>query len=171
MADYGVSFAPTRDNAMMGPRNAQLTGVPEATQVISLRLPRVVGARSIAPGALLNAEGGGGSDLLGSALLQTLLRTLGGIPGMPGSLPGGTAGPNPSDEHGPNNPFAGPPKEWTPTGPSMPGGPSMPAPAPSTQKPRIVPEEDPTEGRVPGAGGGWIPGSGPYVPPRRGKFA
>jgi hypothetical protein len=166
MADYGVSFAPTRDNAMMGPRNAQLTGVPEATQVISLRLPRVVGARAIAPGALLNAAGGGGSDLLGSALLQTLLRTLGGVPGMPGSLPGGTAGPNPSEEKAPN-PFPGPPKEWTPT---EPGSPVDPSPAPSTPKPRVVPEEDPTEGRYPGAGGGWIPGSGPYVPPRRGKY-
>lgn len=160
MNEYGVSFAPTRDNAALGPRQGQLTGVPQAVQVLSLALPRVVGARPVAPPDLLTAKGGEGIDPIASAI-QTMLRTMRGQPplGQPGSLPGGTAGPNipdvPTPRPGPGqgggregSPFQTPGPDPMPSGPFNPG------------KPRIVPIE-PGEGP---AGGGWTPGAGPYFP-------
>lgn len=103
----GINFAPTTDNAANGPRNAALAGVPQAIQVLSLALPRVLGAQSPVPGSLLTAQGGQGQP--DAALLQTLLRTLGLMPGgqrtpmpMPTvegpaiPLPGGTRQPQPA---------------------------------------------------------------------------
>lgn len=169
MNEYGVSFAPTRDNAALGPRQGQLTGVPQAVQVLSLALPRVVGARPVAPPDLLTAKGGEGIDPIASAILQTMLRTMRGQPplGQPGSLPGGTAGPNipdvPTPRPGPGRGGGGReggpfpqqgPDPMLPTMPSLPGKP-----------PRVRPED----GDEPGNGGGWTPGAGPFTPrPPRG---
>lgn len=173
MADYGYSFAPTNDNAMMGGRNGQLAGVPEATQVISLRLPRVVGARAIAPTELLNPNGGGqGVDPTAAAILQTLLRTMRGQPpmGQPGSLPGGTAGPaNPfpggePPRPGPGGGGNGGGREGSPFPSPMADPPLMPVPS-TPKPPRVIPQDDPNGGRRPG--GGWTPGGGPYFPGRR----
>jgi hypothetical protein len=100
MDNLGVSFAPTTDNAAMGPKNGSLAGVPQAIQVISMQLPRLLGARPVAPGSLLGSQGGGGNPVVQSALLQTILKSLG--------LPGGTAGPGPvqptPNERGPELP-------------------------------------------------------------------
>lgn len=160
MNDFGVSFAPTRDNAAMGPRNGQLTGVPQATQILSLALPRVIGARPVAPTELLTSQGGQGIDPNAAALLQTILRTLRGQPqpGQPGSLPGGTAGPNPSDPMPrPTPPGQGPGREHVPSPSPFPVPQDAPLPMPSTpgKPPRIHPEDP---------GGGWTPGMGPYEP-------
>lgn len=160
MNELGVSFAPTPDNAAMGSRNGQLSGVPRAVQVLSLALPRVVGAKPIAPTDLLTGAGGGGMDPLASAILQTIMRTLGNIPGQPGSLPGGTAGPNPpmGGPQGPQGPFPRPPADPMPQ-----------PPGPFNPKPRVVPQDDP---QAPTGGGGWTPGAGPYTakPIGRGRF-
>lgn len=159
MNEYGVSFAPTRENAAMGPRQGQLTGVPQAVQVLSLALPRVVGARPVAPPDLLTAKGGEGIDPIASAILQTMLRTMRGQPqpGQPGSLPGGTAGPNIPDVPTPRpGPGRGGGREGSPF--QVPEPDPMPSPMPSIpgRPPRVHPED--------GEGGGWVPGAGPYFP-------
>lgn len=90
MDNLGVNFAPTTDAALNGPRNGQLSGVPQAIQILSLALPKMGGVRP--PSPLVNGAGGQGMDPAASALLQTLMKTL-GLHSM--GLPGGTAGPNP----------------------------------------------------------------------------
>jgi hypothetical protein len=56
----------------------------EAIRVLSMRVPRVVGAAPLAPMALLNAPGGGG---LPAGLLEQLLRKLGLGTGAGGQAP------------------------------------------------------------------------------------
>lgn len=86
MASFGVSFVPggQGDPGKSMPEG-QAGGAPplqQAIQLLSLRLPRVVGANGLAPGPLLNAPGGMGGT--GNPLLEALLR-LAGMSG--GSLP------------------------------------------------------------------------------------
>ena len=61
----GVNFQPgLSDASNQGkPQGGTNTGagVQEAIKVLSLRLPRVVGAQAVSPQALLNSQGGGGS--------------------------------------------------------------------------------------------------------------
>jgi hypothetical protein len=152
MDNLGVSFAPTTDNAAMGPKNGSLAGVPQAIQVISMQLPRLLGARPVAPGSLLGSQGGGGNPVVQSALLQTILKSLG--------LPGGTAGPGPvqptPNERGPELP-----SPFTP--PSDPGVPS--APPSMSWDPRIVFGPDPSRGNPGGAVDRRPP---PFTSPGRG---
>lgn len=156
---FGFSFAPTPDNAAMGPRNGQVSGVPQAVQVLSLNLPKVFGARPVAPADLLTSQGGHGIDPVASAVLQTLLKTMRGMPGsapfgqppsgQPGSLPGGTAGPNP---------FPTPQDPWN--------GNQPPAPPPFTPKPHIVTQDNPPPPpAAPSGGFGGFGGAGMYKPP------
>jgi len=59
----GVSFQPGQSGAMGTqdkPKSSANTGVQEAIKVLSLRLPKVVGARAMAPQALLESPGSGG---------------------------------------------------------------------------------------------------------------
>ena len=80
-------------------------GVQEAIKVLSLRLPKVVGAQSMAPGALLNAQGARGDsriDAIVNRVLQQYLPTekppMGQAPTVPPVLgqPGpGESGPMP----------------------------------------------------------------------------
>lgn len=157
MNDYGVSFAPTRDNAAMGQRNGQLSGVPQAIQVLSLALPRVMGARPVAPTELLTAQGGEGIDPIAGSVLETLMKAFRRPqPGQPGSLPGGTAGPNPfPGGQPPTGPGGGGGREGSPF--PQPGpDPGLPDPGP-TRDPQIHVQPNP---------GGWTPGAGPYEPRR-----
>lgn len=155
MDNFGVSFAPTQDNAAMGQRNGQLSGVPQAVQVLSLALPRVVGARPVAPQSLLTAQGGQGVDPAASAVLASLMKLLHGIsnpqPGAPGSFPGGTAGPNQPGPMPSPSPMPGtPPIGGQPSDPF--GGGTMPN-IPTPAKPRIITQNpgDPAPGGM-GAG-------------------
>lgn len=96
MAGFGVSFVPGGQGdptKQMG--QGQAGGAPplqQAIQMLSLRLPRVVGANGLAPGPLLSAPGGmgqPGGDAALNPLLQALLR-LAGMSGGGGSMaPGG----------------------------------------------------------------------------------
>lgn len=99
--ELGATFAPTADNAMDATRRGSIEGIPEAIRILSLRLPRFLGARSLAPPDLLNAQGHGPD------LLPTLIRTL-----MP------QAQPEPQE-----------PSPWSPWTPSIDGN-RPPAPTP-----------------------------------------
>ncbi len=91
MAGMGVSFVP---GGQGDPQNRSQQGeasgaapLQQAIQMLSLRLPRVVGANAMAPGQLLNAPGGMGGS--GNPLLEALLRLAGmaGGGGMPSGMP------------------------------------------------------------------------------------
>lgn len=86
MADngFGVSFLPNGDQRYQRPglgggAPGGLAPIQEAIKVISMRVPRVVGANPLAPLALL---GGQGAQGLPNGLLEQLLRTLGAGPRM-----------------------------------------------------------------------------------------
>lgn len=77
----GVSFAPTAENAEDASRRGALEGIPAAIKVLSLRLPRFLGARGIAPEELLNGQGGNGQDPFATGVMGTLINALlGGAP-------------------------------------------------------------------------------------------
>jgi len=85
----GLSFAPLKTDQANG--NGQPTGpapIQEAIRVLNLQIPKVVGARALAPGPLLTAPGAAGVPGAGGldALLRRLLAQL--VPG-----PAQNAGP------------------------------------------------------------------------------
>lgn len=127
MADlpYGVSFAPTSDNALNGPKNGSLAGVPEAIQVLSFHIPRILGAKPIAPAQLLNGQGGQGMDPF-AMVTQTLLAALakqqlgGGLqPSTASPFPTSPTIPGPSftPGTGPGTPQVSTPNPFTPSAP------------------------------------------------------
>jgi hypothetical protein len=84
MADngFGVSFLPNGDSRYQRPgeeagAGANIQPVQDAIKILSLRVPRMVGANPLAPLALLQGRGSGG---LSEGLLQQLLRTMGQMP-------------------------------------------------------------------------------------------
>ena len=84
----GLSFEPTaRAQGAVGEDRTQ-SGVQRAIQMLSLRLPRVVGARSIAPTALLTGTGGGQAL---PAVLRSLLQQ--GVPQQTSQTPTATVTP------------------------------------------------------------------------------
>lgn len=105
--DLGVSFAPTAENAMDASRRGAMEGVPQAIQLLSMRLPRVRGAQGISP--LVGMEGAQGVDPFLSAVMQSLVKAFSGLPSE-SMGPGTTAGPNPPGpfQPGPNAPTQGP---------------------------------------------------------------
>lgn len=117
MPNWGVSFVPgAQDEGQSqgggrpgGPRNP----VQEAIQILSLRLPRVYGATSLAPAPLLNAAGGMGQPgAKGNVTAQALAQMAGLPPGVG----------QPAMEHQPASPWM----EHQPTPPA----PTIPTPSP-----------------------------------------
>ena len=93
---FGVSFLPNGDQRFQRPQDQPGgTGrapLQEAVKILSMRVPRVVGANPLAPLALLNAPGGVG---LQPGQLEQLMRTLGVGPQMQtGQVPTTGAGPS-----------------------------------------------------------------------------
>lgn len=96
----GITFLPSADAAANGPRQAGIEGqggsdLTQAFKILSLHLPRVLGAAAIAPKRLLTSPGaaglapaGGGGSNPYSAVFESLLRQLtgGGMSGGPSSL-------------------------------------------------------------------------------------
>ncbi len=78
----GVNFQPgTPGYGEQGPSRPQSgsnQGVQEAIKVLSLRLPKVVGARSVAPAPLLTSQGSGGSPHVDSIVESVLARVFPG---------------------------------------------------------------------------------------------
>lgn len=83
----GISFQPTDDkgyNPGGQPRSAAPSNpVQEAIKVLSLRLPKVVGAQGMAPSPLLTSQGSGGNARVDSVVNQVLARMFGEGEGQP----------------------------------------------------------------------------------------
>jgi len=69
----GVNFQPGITNGVTRPRSRMQSGAQEAIKILSMRLPKVVGAQSIAPAALLNSQGSGGNPRVDS-VVNTVMR-------------------------------------------------------------------------------------------------
>lgn len=95
----GITFLPSADAAANGPRQAGIEGqggsdLTQAFKILSLHLPRVLGAAAIAPKRLLTSPGAAGLALAGggsgasmnpySAVFESLLRQLTGGAMSPG---------------------------------------------------------------------------------------
>ena len=142
----GITFMPSADNAALGPEQGGLNGpgqdLSQAFKILSLRLPRVLGAGAISAPRLLNSPGAAGVSGLNphAAVFEALLRALVG-----GGAPSGFGGPD--------APFAA----------SPPGYP--PGPGPSAPPLARPPGEPPT--RIPTSSGG-DPSRDRYQPPPSG---
>lgn len=66
----GVNFQPGAAGGSGQRRDGNQAGVQEAIKILSLRLPKVVGAQGIAPQALLSSPGGGGDPRVDSIVNQ-----------------------------------------------------------------------------------------------------
>lgn len=172
----GVSFQPGQNGATGQQGKPKTNGVQEAVKVLSLRLPSVVGARAIAPQALLQSPGSGGNPRVDSVVSQVMGRMFptGGAPApsapaapmMPPNAPqfsgGGMPGNTPLSSMMPPEAFPtgaaqapritpineGPrPTEVQPT----PAGQMLPPGAPKQQI-DVVPPARPSEGPGDGAG-------------------
>ena len=78
MADsLGLTFAPTAA-AQQDDKMRQGSPLQQAIQVLSLRLPRIMGARPIAPQQLLGAQGAAGGSPYGnpSAIVQQIMQQI-----------------------------------------------------------------------------------------------
>jgi hypothetical protein len=84
----GITFLPSDENQALGPKRGQLEGdLGQAFKILSLRLPRVQGARAIAPPNLLASQGSAGvpGQLGGgfnpqAAVFEALLKAMAGGP-------------------------------------------------------------------------------------------
>lgn len=108
----GVNFQPGSKNDQNGANGSNTTGVQEAIKVLSLRLPKVVGARAVAPGELLNAQGSGGNPMIDSVVNQVLARYFPTEAPMMGQAPGQAPvlgpGPGESSTMPPSRPIRAP---------------------------------------------------------------
>jgi hypothetical protein len=93
----GVSFQPGGDygNGQQQRGSSPTQNVQEAIKVLSLRLPKVVGARSAAPQALLSAQGSGGNPRIDSVVNQVLSRMFGAQDPGAGQMPSAPMVPTP----------------------------------------------------------------------------
>lgn len=133
----GVSFQPggVQQGDPRQPQQPRSSGVQEAIKILSLRLPKVVGAQSAAPQALLGSQGSGGNrvDSVVNQVLSRIMPT-----GQPGSPPVSTTMPVPPRTQ-PQAPQGAPsfsgdaPASYAP--PAMPNWPWTP---PQGFSPRVV---------------------------------
>lgn len=160
---FGVSFLPGADqqtNGGNGRPGAPQDRVQEAIQVLSLRLPKVFGARAIVPGALAMGPGGMGQPAAkGNVAAQALAQMAGLPPGMaPPSLPAPMplppmapppqsapvfGVPDTPDRRRPDSIIRVPPVFAPPPAPPMTPGPVVKFPDPHQPPPQSVPEPPP----------------------------
>lgn len=137
---FGATFAPFPDPSG---QNKSVSPIQQAVQLLSLRVPRVVGAAAPASAALLNSPGSSGSPDVHSAVLQTILKTI-----MGSGTPMSSAAP-------PLSPMGPVPAAMSPTGPSVPATPfaaprdAAPAPPLPPGAPHLSFEEGPGLGGAP----------------------
>ncbi len=72
----GFSYQPGQTGQAGAQSRTGARGPQEAVRLLNLRVPRVVGANAPIPGPLLNATGGGPTDL--NVLLKALMASFGG---------------------------------------------------------------------------------------------
>lgn len=151
----GVNFQPgAQDYSQNGDgRPSSGSGVQEAIRILSLRLPRVLGAQSAAALPLLTSAGGGGNPRVDSVVNQVMSR-FGQMPPMQPQRPSEASGPNFSGDA------------------SVPYGQSQPMPMPWGEGPvpRVIIGNPPWWGtdadiRPPGSGPGTPPGMFGQLPP------
>jgi hypothetical protein len=109
----GLSFLPRGGAAEDSSGPSGGARLEDVLRVLSFRLPRVLGARPIAPAELLNSPGAAGNSI-GGAIAQAIVANMrrgmpGGMPDMGapsqlGSLFGGQLGPNPQPNQLPSPP-------------------------------------------------------------------
>jgi len=145
----GVSFLPGQQQGQAGAGTGTADpqeAVSQAIKILSLRLPRVVGAGAIASPALLNAPGAAGVSGSGMNIDRLVQMILQGI--LPGSAVSGAAATPGGSEISPTlaQIFAQtrPSGAMTgaQTGPPSTGVPAPAAPSPSPWTPRIEPVTD-----------------------------
>lgn len=130
---FGVSFTDAFQNQPQqqpgfGSPGAGAAPFQSAVQLLSLRLPRVVGANALAPAPLLQGQGAGGIPPdLWSQLMQYFGQ--GGAGGGMGRTPRVVPGTQPQQAPGPLG--GGPQPFPTPPGGPMPGNPMQPQPMPN----------------------------------------
>lgn len=103
----GVSFQPgslEQEQQRRQSQNGTAQGVQEAIKVLSLRLPKVVGAQAPAPSALLQSQGSGGNSRVDSIVQSVLSKFFPGqgspapaapmLPQAPPDVSHGYEGPN-----------------------------------------------------------------------------
>lgn len=96
---FGVSFQPGaqgfNQNGNGQPSQSPSGAVQEAIKILSLRLPKVVGAQASVPMPLLTSQGSGGNPRVNSVVNQIMARFGGqGAPSMPAMPSGQPSGPN-----------------------------------------------------------------------------
>ena len=93
----GVNFQPGSLSESPERGRSSPQSVQEAIKVLSLRLPKVVGARAMAPGQLLTSPGSGGNPMIDSVVNQVLSRYFPTSAPSPGAAPafGGPSAPSP----------------------------------------------------------------------------
>lgn len=89
----GKSFQPGEDKAVQA-GEARGSGVQEAIKVLSLRLPKVVGAQAATPMPLLQSQGSGGNPRVDS-IVQSVLSKIFPTQGPSGPAP--VLGPKPEE--------------------------------------------------------------------------
>lgn len=101
MPPIGITFMPTADAQAEGPRRGQMEGdLQQAFKILSLNLPRVQGARALAPQRLLESPGASGFPGTNphAAVFEALLKaSAGGRQDLFNAIPQpGTGGPAPT---------------------------------------------------------------------------
>jgi hypothetical protein len=129
--ELGLSFLPRYDNGdRSGPTGGRLEDI---IRILSLRLPRVLGARPVAPQALLTSSG---ADPLGSGIARGVVDSV--LRGSP-SVHNDPGAPSPLSTY--LSPIYGP------SAPSSPG--QIPAPGPPRINTSEPPADDPGADRQP----------------------
>jgi hypothetical protein len=122
---FGVSFLDDQD----GPGPNKGDRYQEAVEVLTMRVPRVVGGGAFAPAPLLQGMGGSGSPFAQSAIQQAMAQMAGLPQPMGGAQPAGPQAPQAM-----GRPMGGPrpqqPRPMAPTPRFVPGIDTMGAPAP-----------------------------------------
>lgn len=95
----GITFLPSEENAQMGPKRGNLEGdLGEAFKILSLRLPRVQGSRTISPHVQSGpgmAQGMPGGFNPQAAIFEAILKSMtgGGPLNRPGPVASAPMGP------------------------------------------------------------------------------
>ena len=166
----GFSYQPGAQDNQLQPRagggqNGQTTVPQQAIRTLSLRVPQAQNVPGLAPLPLMNARGGGGSDL--DMLLTALLRAFGGGALQPNLQRGGSAQapriiPGVEEQSGP--PVVPLPPPNIPRDTSPRGTPPL-EPLPTPKIPRDFPPRGPREpypsGSFPAPDTGPIPNDFP----------